>query len=157
MKGTLLLSILNIRSNSIDGKTLPAGDLPETDTAQWWITADKSYSTTTYALSRTFRTIVAQGTPDQILPVAIDSLEKSLGSTTTKHIRIDIDNLEDGREVISKLAKHGLEPTLAMVDNTYPIWRFGEAPYQLDEEQKASFGQKLLEKMFRRLNELKSR
>ena len=157
MHGTFLLCIHNTRSNSRDGSSVPAGEILETDTTQWWISDNKAFMTTTYALSRTFRTVISEGAKDTLIPIAEESLGKIDSKMVSKILRIDIKDLYDGKEVPSKFTAKGLQPTISVVNNEYPVWRFGTADYQIELDRKESFSEKLMAKMFNKLNELKNR
>ena len=129
MKGTLLLSILSVRSNFIENIEIDAEDNPETDTAQWWIGPTEAFSITTHALNHDIR-IWAVPAKEGMIPVIQDMQEKSYGDVTARRIWIELENALDQDEVATKFAEYGLEPTVVISEEAFLYWRYGTAEYQ---------------------------
>lgn len=122
VKGTLLFAILDF-----DDRSATSG----TDSAQWWITEDRSFSITTYS-DLTFSVIDVREKAEKILPFAQRALESYTNGNPVKRGEIHFENIADLAEVKDKCEANGLEPTIFVEDNLIVFWRNGELPYRLD-------------------------
>lgn len=133
MKGTLLISILTTRSNFIEDVELPAEDHPETDTSQWWIGPEMSFTIKTYALNGDLR-IWSVGTVDDMIAKAEAVNEKHYGDITGRNVRIDFENSTNEDELRQKFEEAGLTPTIAGEAGSFIFWRPNGGEYSTKGE-----------------------
>ncbi len=137
MKGTLFLSVFGVRGNYHEGVYLDARGKPETDTYQWWISADNSCSTMTFALTRMMRSANYDRPASEMIPIALESRAK-FSSSIIKEFRLEFDNVFDTEEVDFRFAEVGLEPSLRIYDMRIPIWTFQGIEYKFDSQEKGT-------------------
>jgi hypothetical protein len=133
LSGTLILTILGVRGNYHEGLYLDSEENPHTDTAQWWISDQVTYATLTFAMTQTMRVMKLNKPAEEMLRLAYENNAK-LQSSIVKQVQIDFENVFDRNEVLTKFGEHGLDPTLAIYEDSIPIWTYQGIEYSFDDK-----------------------
>jgi hypothetical protein len=134
MRGTLVLSILSIRSSYAlqTETTIQSGsDVP--DTLQWWIGTDQVWRVKTYAIDHDIHTHSVAMIPDMV-KFAITNNAKHYGDVIASSHVLDFNDCADPREVEEVFRRTGVEPRLELAPGRFAFWKPDDAKYSSKTE-----------------------
>ena len=131
MRGTLLLTILNVGSSYQEAREVPISsenDVP--DTVQWWISDAGSWRIKTYAIDHDIHTFRLEVNSNNLLDVARSNTASHYGDVTAHHYEIFFEDTGDPQLIERALRAHNLEPRLEVAENRFVFWKPDEQRYQ---------------------------
>jgi len=129
MRGTLLLTILNIRSSyarNIEEPLDAAGGVP--DTLQWWITPESAWRIKTFALDHDIHTHAVATRPGLLELAQANNRKHYEGLIEAEHVLV-FTNCSDAAEVATVCSGAGLDPRVEVAAGRFGFWKPDDARY----------------------------
>jgi hypothetical protein len=141
MQGTLLLTILTVKSSYARAVELPlasAADVP--DTLQWWVTAasDGAWRIRTYAIDHDIHTHHVVGDPEHLLALARENNRKHFAGLIRAEHALNFADCDNENEVKEVFRRVGIVPQLEIAAGRFAFWNPDEARYWTQSEPRDS-------------------
>ncbi len=130
MQGTLVLTILNLRSSYQSNAEQPLGkgaDVP--DTIQWWIATTGSWRIRTYAIDHDIHTH-ALGNSSDLEALAIENARRHYGDVIQSQHVIRLNDALDATAISAAFRAVGLEPRIEIATGRFAFWKPDDGRYQ---------------------------
>jgi hypothetical protein len=130
MQGTLLLTILKIRSSYIDAIELPLATpnlVP--DTLQWWVGPATAWRIRTYAIDHDIHVHEVAGHRGDIIALAKESNRKHYADIIEAEHLLTFVNCQDQAEVEAECRRIGIAPRLEVSVGRFAFWKPDDARY----------------------------
>ncbi|HUQ36821.1 MAG TPA: hypothetical protein VM144_10650 [Aestuariivirga sp.] len=138
MQGTLILTILTIRSSYLREVEEPLSDIAEApDTIQWWITQTGSWRIRTYALDHDIHPhSIGNADNLNLKDLALANAQKHYSDVIQSQHVIELINALDADETSSKFRAIGLEPRIEIASGRFAFWKPDDAVYRTQSQPK---------------------
>lgn len=138
MKGTLILTLLKVKSSYLRELEEPlsdAGDVP--DTLQWWLSSELAWRIKTFALDRDIHTYSIGSPGPTWVQVARENDQKHYGDVISLTRVLEFEDCTDVEEVTRVFRSAGLEPRLEVAAGRFAFWKPDEGRYWTQSQPKA--------------------
>jgi hypothetical protein len=136
MQGTLVLTILTVRSSYLRELEEPLTDVSDVpDTIQWWIAPAGAWRIRTYALDHDIHTHEI-GDADNLKEFALGNARKHYGDVIRSQHVIELTDCLDNNEINSAFRAEGLEPRVEVAAGRFALWKPDDARYRTQSEPK---------------------
>ena len=132
MQGTLILTILNIKSSYLDNLELPAAEDETPDWLYWWVSEGRNLRVKTFAIDHDIH-IHSFEAEDVSASDLLALNEKNYGDVIASHYVFEIKDLTDETEWKSLLSESGIEAKLDLREGL-PIFTPGDAEYRTQSD-----------------------
>jgi hypothetical protein len=133
MRGTLVITILTIRSSYLRGFDESVRDGDVADTIQWWIVPGDSWRIRTYAIDHDIHT-QSIGSGDGLQELALANAQKHYGDVIRSHHIVELADCLDPNETARAFEAVGLEPRIEVATGRFAFWKPDNARYQTQSE-----------------------
>jgi len=133
MQGTLVLTILTVRSSYIQEIEEPLGDSGVPDTIQWWIAPTGSWRIRTYAIDHDIHTHSVGGA-NNLRELALQNAQKHYGDVIRSQHVIELTDCLDRNETEHAFRAIGLEPRTEIAAGRFAFWKPDEGRYHTQSQ-----------------------
>jgi hypothetical protein len=130
MQGTLLLTILKVRSSYVDAIELPlvAADLVP-DTLQWWVGPATAWRIRTYAIDHDIHVHQLAGHREDFIGLAKENNRKHYADIIGTEHSLTFANCQDQAEVEAECRRVGIATRLEVSVGRFAFWKPDDARY----------------------------
>jgi hypothetical protein len=141
MQGTLLLTILTVKSSYTRHLELPLASTADApDTLQWWIGAPGggAWRIRTYAIDHDIHTHHVVGDVEQLLALARENDRKHFADVIKEVHALNFADCDHQNEVQAEFHRVGIVPRLEIAAGRFAFWKPDEARYWTQSEPRKS-------------------
>jgi hypothetical protein len=136
MQGTLVLTVLAVRSSYLQELEKPLGsDTEAPDTVQWWIASTGSWRIKTYAIDHDIHTFSVGGASN-LTELALANAQKHYGDVIQSNHVIELRDCRDPAEVSAAFRAEGLEPRIEIAEGPFAFWKPDDGRYHSQSQPK---------------------